>query len=90
MLGLRNVAIGQAEAASAISGRVIRVRFRTDRFGPGIPGSHAGKTTFHQEQDLVQLRRASERRMPPGDKGLVGQVPRSRHRDDHHQDWKVG
>jgi len=37
----------------------------------------------------VQLRRTAARRLPPRDQGALGQVPRPRHRDDHHQDWQV-
>lgn len=72
MLRFRNVAFSQAETAPAVSGRVIRVWFRPRRYGPGITGPIARKTAVHEEQNLLQLRRAFERRMPSGDQGTVG------------------
>ena len=37
----------------------------------------------------VQLRGALERRLLPRDQGALGEVPRARNGNDHHQDWKV-
>ena len=37
----------------------------------------------------VQLQRAALRRVLPRDEGPLGQVPRPRDRDDHHQNGKV-
>lgn len=37
----------------------------------------------------MQLRRAADRRMSARNQRPLGQIPRPRHRDDHHEDRKV-
>ena len=61
---------------------VLRVRACPDLQAKEEGGEGAGEAE-------VQLRRAVERGLLPGDEGVVGEVSRARNGDDHHKDRKV-